>query len=64
MSDVLHHLSMHKSMGLDGLQPKVLKELADVLPKPLLIIYQQSWMFGEVPVDWKVGNMTPIYKKG
>ncbi|KAK4829490.1 hypothetical protein QYF61_004980 [Mycteria americana] len=25
---------------------------------------QQSWLTGEVPVDWRLVNVTPIYKKG
>ena len=41
-----------------------MKELAGVLAKPLSIIYQQSWLTGEVPTDWKSANVTPIYKKG
>ncbi|GAB0209940.1 hypothetical protein GRJ2_003459700 [Grus japonensis] len=28
------------------------------------IIYQQSWLTGEVPDDWRLANVTPIYKKG
>ncbi|KAK4817611.1 hypothetical protein QYF61_020406 [Mycteria americana] len=24
----------------------------------------QSWLTGEVPVDWRLGTVTPIYKKG
>ncbi|RMC14258.1 hypothetical protein DUI87_09349 [Hirundo rustica rustica] len=28
------------------------------------IIYQQSWLTGEVPDDWKLANVTPIHKKG
>ncbi|PKU28331.1 rna-directed dna polymerase from mobile element jockey-like [Limosa lapponica baueri] len=55
---------MHKSMGLDGLHPRILRELAGVLTKPLPIIYQQPWSTGEVPDDWRVTNVTPIYKKG
>ncbi|GAB0204867.1 mitochondrial enolase superfamily member 1 [Grus japonensis] len=51
-------------MGLDGIQPKVLRELEEVLTKPLSIIYQQSWLTGEVPVDWRLASVTPIYKKG
>ncbi|PKU31077.1 rna-directed dna polymerase from mobile element jockey-like [Limosa lapponica baueri] len=43
---------------------RVLRELAEVLTKPLSIIYQQSWITREVPVDWKLANVTPIYKKG
>ncbi|KAK4814906.1 LOW QUALITY PROTEIN: hypothetical protein QYF61_002034 [Mycteria americana] len=42
----------------------LLRELAEVLTKPLSILYQQSWLTGEVPVDWRSANVTPIYKKG
>ncbi|KAK4810169.1 LOW QUALITY PROTEIN: hypothetical protein QYF61_010481 [Mycteria americana] len=51
-------------MGPDEIHPKVLKELAEVLTKPLSIIYQQSWLTGEVPADWRLANVTPIFKKG
>ncbi|RMC10397.1 hypothetical protein DUI87_13201 [Hirundo rustica rustica] len=40
------------------------EELADELAKPLSIIYQQSWLTGEVPDDWKLANVTSIHKKG
>ncbi|KAK4823319.1 hypothetical protein QYF61_000921 [Mycteria americana] len=62
--DLLHHLDTHKSMGPDEIHPRVLKEPADVLTKPLSIIYQQSWLTGEVPADWRLANVTPIFKKG
>ncbi|GAB0203730.1 mitochondrial enolase superfamily member 1 [Grus japonensis] len=55
---------MHKSMGPDGIHPRVLRELVEVLTKPLSIIYQQFWLTGEVPVDWRLANVTPIHKKG
>ncbi|KAK4822567.1 LOW QUALITY PROTEIN: hypothetical protein QYF61_016136 [Mycteria americana] len=64
VSDLLHHLDTHKSMGPDEIHPRVLKELADVLTKTLSIIYQQSWLTGEVPVDWRLANVMPIFKKG
>ncbi|KAK4811177.1 hypothetical protein QYF61_019808 [Mycteria americana] len=57
-SDLLHHLDTHKSMGLDGIHPRVLRELAEVLTKPLSIIYQHSWLTWEVPVDWRLANVT------
>ncbi|GAB0210317.1 mitochondrial enolase superfamily member 1 [Grus japonensis] len=62
--DLLHHLDTHKSMGLDGIHPRVLRELVEALTKPLSIIYQQSWLTGEVPVDWRLANVMPIHKKG
>ncbi|KAJ7408008.1 hypothetical protein BTVI_60909 [Pitangus sulphuratus] len=40
-----------------------MRELAEQLTKPLSIIYQQSWLTGEVPGDWKLTNVTPIHKK-
>ncbi|KFQ86188.1 hypothetical protein N337_01360, partial [Phoenicopterus ruber ruber] len=64
VSDLLHHLDTPKSMGLGGIHPRVLRELAAVLTKPLSVIYQQSWLTREVPVDWRLANVTPIYKKG
>ncbi|KAK4822602.1 hypothetical protein QYF61_017334 [Mycteria americana] len=44
--------------------PRVLRELAEVLTKPLSIICQQSWLTREVPVDWRLANVMPLYKKG
>ncbi|KAJ7413326.1 hypothetical protein BTVI_43774 [Pitangus sulphuratus] len=64
VSDLLSHLDPHKSMGLDGIHTRMMRELAEELSKPLSIIYQQSWLTGEVPDDWKLANVTPIRKKG
>ncbi|KAF4796471.1 hypothetical protein TURU_083907 [Turdus rufiventris] len=62
--ELLSHLDIHKSVGSDGIHPRVMRELADELKKPLSIIYQQSWLTGEVPDDWKLANVMPIHKKG
>jgi len=51
-------------MGPDGIHPRVLRELVQQLAKTLSIIYQQSWLTGEVPDDWRIAKVTPIYKKG
>lgn len=36
-------------------------ELVDVIAGPLSTIYQRSW---KVPLDWRLGNVIPIYRKG
>jgi len=38
--------------------------LADVVAKPLFIILRQSCLAGDVPADWRLANVTPIFKKG
>ncbi|XP_068785519.1 uncharacterized protein [Struthio camelus] len=62
--DLLSKLDIHKSMGPDGMHPRVLRELADVIARPLSIILERSWRSGEVPEDWKKANVTPVFKKG
>ena len=59
----LRNLKMHRSMRPNEVHP-VLRELVDEVAKSLPIIFERSWQSGEVPSDWKGGNITPIFKKG
>ncbi|KFP24195.1 RNA-directed DNA polymerase from mobile element jockey, partial [Colius striatus] len=64
VKDLLVKLNAHKSMGADGMHTRMLRELADVIAKPLSIIFEQSWRTGEVPEDCRKANVTPVFKKG
>jgi len=51
-------------MGPDEMHPQVLRQLADKVAKTLPIIFEGSWRSGEIPTDWRRGNITPIFKNG
>jgi len=62
--DHLSNADIHKSMGPDGMHPRVLRELADVIAEPLSIVFERSCRTQEMPEDWRKANVTPIFKKG
>jgi len=64
VNDLPCHLDTYKSMRPDGIHPRLLRELVEELAESLSITYQQSWPAGEVPDDWRIASVTPIYKKG
>ena len=49
-------------MGPDGMHPRVLRELADVIAEPLSIILERSVRTAEMLEDWRNAIVTPVFK--
>ena len=61
---LLAGLNTSKSSGPDDLHPRVLKEVSSQIAPILAHIFQKSLNCGDLPRDWCVANICPIYKKG
>ena len=56
-------LNPSKALGPDELHPGVLKELAVELGPVFAHLFQQSLDKGEIPKEWSLANICPLYKK-
>ena len=54
----------NKASGPDDISARVLKEAARELALPLFIIFKRSFNYTEIPEDWKIANIVPIFKSG
>ena len=64
VNEKLIKLKPNSAPGPDKHWPRVLHDLADVLCTPLAIVYQKCLDECSVPDDWKLANITPVFKKG
>ena len=54
----------NKSLGVDGIPPKLLSEIVEQISIPLAKVFNMSLEEGIVPSEWKEANITPLFKKG
>ena len=60
----LRGLRLDKAAGADDLPSRLLSQIQEEVFHPLTALFQKSLQSGVVPQDWKLANVTPIYKKG
>ena len=54
----------NKSLGVDGIPPKLLMETVEQINIPLSRLFNLSLKEGVVPFEWKEANIIPLFKKG
>ena len=60
---LLKGLNPSKALGPDELHPRVLKELTTELGPVFAHLFQQSMDTGEIPKEWSLANICPLFKK-
>ena len=63
VTKLLKGLNLSKVLGSDELHPRVLKELATELSLVFAHLFQKSLDMGEIPKEWSLANICPLYKK-
>ena len=64
ITKLLKQLNPYKAPGPDNVSPRILKKLATDISPLLQLIFQKSLDTGVVPDDWRIANVSPVYKKG
>ena len=64
VAKLLKDLDIHKATGPDNISTHLLKELNLELAPGLALIFQASLHQCRLPLDLKIANVVPIYKKG
>ena len=54
----LKKLKPDKSLGTDGIHPRVLRECCEDMAKPLFIIFKKTLETGKLSSDWKSARHT------
>ena len=64
--ELVHHklskLNTTKAIGPDEIHPFILAKFCKHLCKPLCLIYNLSLQSEQLPQDWKLANVTPVFK--
>lgn len=63
VEDILKILDTTKATGPDLLNPRLLKEACNILKYPLCKLFNLSLETGIFPSNWKIANVTPVFKK-
>lgn len=64
ISSLIKNIKLSSSCGIDEINSKLLKNITDTIVPYLHLIFSQSLSTGDLPNDWKIGKVVPVYKAG
>ena len=64
VKEQLGNVRVDKAPGPDNMEPRVLREVAEQVSELLTNIFNSSLESVQVPEDWRVAYVTPLFKKG
>ena len=64
VKQLLAKLKTDRSQGPDGIHYKVIYEARDQLLYPLTELFRTSTETGDIPAEWKMAYVVPMFKKG
>ena len=64
VKDAIDRLREHSAPGPDGVSNKILIELQNVIACPLTLLFRKSMDESRIPDEWRLSNVSPIFKKG
>ena len=59
----IKEMKANKSLGVDGIPPKLQMETVDQISIPLARVFDFSLKEGVVPFEWKEANIIRLFKK-
>lgn len=62
--NALLNVKKNKTAGVDDIPSNLIIGIAEALVVPLTILFRISLDSGDIPLDWRVANVTAIFKKG
>ena len=64
IANKIKKMNENKSPGVDGIPPKLRKEIVEQISTPLAKLFNLSIEEGIVPSEWKEAKITTVFKKG
>ena len=61
---ILKELDGSSSPGPDGIHPMLLRNCAKEISLPLTLLFRKSLVLRQLPIQWKVSRVVPIFKGG